>query len=109
TKRPGVFAAFGRSLRIRGGAVVVPGGGDAASLWRAVAGTDPGQPDAFIARIFSGDGRLAFLYDTRAHLDTAHQRFALGVAGRVSKREQGMHALLRAFPVASPEWRVDDQ
>src|SRR4029079_3422897 len=37
-KYPEIFAAFGRSLRIRDGQVVVPGGADAESLWRSVAG-----------------------------------------------------------------------
>jgi hypothetical protein len=66
-KRPAIFAAFGRSLHIRGGRVAVPGGGEAEPLWRSLTGVDPGQPARFVARVLNGDSRLALLYDTIRH------------------------------------------
>jgi len=76
-----VFAAFGRSLQVRDGRVVTPGGAEAVTLWRAVVGTSPDQAALFAERLFiSGDdGRLAYLYDTIGNLDEPRARFALGL------------------------------
>ena len=108
-KRPGTFAAFGRSIRIRRGSLDVPGGDEAASLWKALAGTPPAETGMFVARLFAGDGRLAFLYDTIAHLDEPHRRFALGLSLPESWREERLRTVLRAFEAAAPEWRADEQ
>jgi hypothetical protein len=85
-RRPGAVAAFGRSVRVRDGQVVVPGGPDAAAFWRGVVGADPARPGAFLRGLFRSDrGRLAYLYDTIAHLDAPRQRFALGRPGAIAK------------------------
>src|SRR5688572_25846936 len=57
------FATFGRSIRVRGGRVSVPGGRDAEPIWAAIVGADPGRPSAFVQRLFRGNGRLAWFYD----------------------------------------------
>ncbi len=103
-----IFAAFGRSIHVRTGRVVVPGGAEAEPLWQSIVGADPGEPDSFLARIISGDGRLAFLFDTIAHLDPPHQRFALGMHMGASAREPRFRALLAAFAAGAPEWRISD-
>jgi hypothetical protein len=101
------FAAFGRSVHIRSGRISVPGGREAEPLWTSLAGADPGKPAAFVQRVISGDGRLAFLYDTIAHLDAPRQRFALGLQAR-SSRDDRLRALLEAFTAAAPDWQVDE-
>jgi len=103
-----IFAAFGRSIHIHSGRVVVPAGPDAEELWKSVAGAAPDKPDAFIERLISGDGRLAFLFDTIAHLDPPHQRFALGMNMSASAREPRFRALVTAFAAAAPEWRISE-
>jgi hypothetical protein len=108
-KRPALFAAFGRSLRIRNGVVEVPGGTDAAALWTALVGASPDNPADFAARLFGDAGRLAFFYDTVVHLDAARQRFALGLTLPASLREDRLRTLMRAFAAAAPEWRADEQ
>ena len=105
-KYPEIFAAFGRSLRIRDGQVVVPGGADAESLWRSVAGIDAARAGAFVERVIAGDGRLAFLYDVIAHLDEAHRRFALGLQFSPGLRGARLRSLLAVFSTAAPEWKV---
>lgn len=105
-KYPEIFAAFGRSLRIHDGRVIVAGGPDAESLWRTVIGIDPARPGAFVERVIAGDGRLAFLYDLIAHLDDAHRRFALGLQFSPGSREARLRSLLTAFSAAAPEWKV---
>jgi hypothetical protein len=102
------FAAFGDALRIRGGRVIPYGGLDGARAWEEVLGAPPTQPDRFIRELFSaGHGRVALLYQTLAHLDTAHVRFALGswmpdAAARVEQFKQVVAAEL-----ARDEWDVD--
>lgn len=107
-KFPEIFAAFGRSIHIRSGRVVVPSGPDAEEVWTAVAAAALDKPDAFIERLISGDGRLALLFDTIAHLDPPHQRFALGMNMGASAREPRFRALLTAFAAAAPEWRISE-
>jgi hypothetical protein len=104
-KHPEVFAAFGRSVRVRGGRVIVPGGSEAEPAWRSVTNADPSAPEAFVEGLMSGDGRLAFLYDVVAHLDEPHQRFALGLRAPPGSREGRLHSLLTTFTTVAPEWK----
>ena len=93
-----LFATFGRSIHVRGGRVLVPGGSDAEPLWAALTGVDPDRPAAFVQRIFrDDDGKLAFLYDAVAHLDPPRQRFALGLHLPASSRDDRLRALLENF------------
>jgi hypothetical protein len=108
-KYPEVFAAFGRSLHIRDGRIIIGGGTDAEVLWRSAIGIDPARPDAFIERVIAGDGRLAFLYDVLAHLDDAHRRFALGLQFSGASREARLRSLFTVFATAAPEWRVAER
>jgi hypothetical protein len=98
-KYPGAFAAFGRSVRIRDGQVIVPGGAAAAPLWQQVIAADPARPGPFLrALIGAHRGRSAFLYDTIAHLDPARQRFALAAR---------LEALADVFRAVAPEWDAE--
>jgi hypothetical protein len=108
-RHPALFAAFGRSVRIREGRVAVPGGSEAAGLWQSLTGVDPAKSTAFVERVFSGNGRLALLYDTIAHLDVPHQRFALGLNLPPSSRVDRLRTLLRAFETSAPDWSADEK
>ena len=108
-KYPEVFAAFGRSIHIRGGHIAVPGGADAAGAWQSIVGADPVEPDAFIERVIAGNGRLALLYDSIEHLDGAHQRFALGLRQAAESRSTRLRALLDAFTLSAPDWRIPER
>lgn len=104
-----IFAAFGRSVHVRAGRMVVPGGSEAEPLWKALTGEDPGKPAAFVQRLIDGDGRLAFLYDTIAHLDGPRQRFALGLPVQTTSPNARLRALLESFVAAAPDWRIDER
>lgn len=108
-KHAAIFAAFGRSLHVRAGRIVVPGGKEAEPLWKSLTGEDPGKPAAFVQRLINGDGRLAFLYDTIAHLDGSRQRFALGLPVQPSSPDARVRALLESFVAAAPDWRIDER
>lgn len=105
----GVFAAFGRSIRVHGGRVVVPGGPEAEPLWTSIVDAEPDEAGEFVRRVLASDGRLAFLYDTIAHLDPARQRFALGLHLPEKSRDDRLRALLEAFAKIGPEWRVNER
>ena len=98
-KYPGTFAACGRSVRVHGGRVLVPGGITAAPLWQDVVGADPANPSAFLRALFrSNRGRVAFLYDTVAHLDAARQPFAL---------TRRLGALAEVFHDFARDWDIE--
>jgi hypothetical protein len=106
-KHPGVSAVYARSIRIRDGRVVTPG--DAADdVWEALVGADPGQPVAFVAKLFvHRSGRLAGLYDAVAHLDSPHQAFAIGRAadsGRIARARRLFDAVTRQ----ESRWRLEE-
>jgi hypothetical protein len=103
------FAAFGRSIRIRGGRVSVPGGRDAEPIWTAIVGADPERPSMFVQRLFRSNGRLAWFYDTIQHLDPDHQRLVFGNDDAESMRIERTRALLDVFESAAPEWRIPDR
>jgi hypothetical protein len=103
----GAFAVFGRSVRVNAGRVLVPGGPDAEAAWQTLTGADPARPAAFVRRLFKDSGRLAFMYDTVAHLDPARQHFALGTALPPASRAERLRALLDAFEIGRIEWNVE--
>jgi hypothetical protein len=101
------FSVFGRSLRVKAGRVQVPGGPAADPLWKAVVGADPGAPAAFVKKLFRKDtGRLAWFYDTVAHLDPARQRMALGGPQSDAVKIDRMRDLAQVFESTAGEWHV---
>jgi hypothetical protein len=102
---PGAFAVFGRSVRVRAGRMVVPGGSEAEPIWRQIVDADPARPAAFIRRLFRDDkGRLAFFYDTIAHLDPPRMRFALGGPTMAPQRVGALADVFRGF---AREWDIE--
>ncbi|HSK11231.1 MAG TPA: hypothetical protein VK911_16730, partial [Vicinamibacterales bacterium] len=103
-----IFATFGRSLRVREGVLLVPGGADAVPLWEEVAGARASDPGAFIPRLLGRDGgRLALLYDGIAHLDEDARRFALGLALPAGQRRARFRAFYDAAGAALSRWQPD--
>ena len=103
------FATFAAHLEIRGNRVAAPGGDSAASLWEALLGEKPGQPDRFIRQLFvKGNGRLAYLYDAIGSLDSARASFALGLwMPDPRTRRERFIALGSAVASLAPDWSVD--
>jgi hypothetical protein len=108
-RNSGVFAAFGRSIKVRGGRVSVPGGTDAEPIWSALVGADVARPSAFVQRLIRGNGRLAWFYDTVAHLDANRQQVVLGSRGSEASRVERVRELLDVFEAAAPEWHTPDR
>ncbi len=105
------FSVFGRALRVADGAVQVPGGHRARSLWEALVAEPVTKPDRFIQRVLERDkGRLAYFYDTVFHLDEPRQAFALGLGlNNTRVREERFRDLYLAVASADPAWKITDR
>ena len=94
-----IFAAFGRSVHVRAGSVVVPGRLEAEPLWKVLTGrTGQAAPSCAFDRC---DGRLAFLYDTIAHLDGRVSASPLDDALQTTSPNARLRSLLDSFVVAA--------
>ena len=100
----GEFAAFSDAVVVRGDRMVLPGGAAAVPLWEQLVGAPASAPDRFIAGLFSRDaGRLAWMFDTVAHLDGPHQAFALATAVTdAAARLEAVRSLYAVFATFEP-------
>jgi hypothetical protein len=105
--RAAVFAANSRMLRIRRGGLVVPGGQPASPLWESVVGAPATDPAAFVRRLYSGEGRIAFMFDTIGSADDARQKFALGLwIPNASDRLDRFRRLASLFSAFDESWKI---
>ena len=107
--RPGILASLGRSIRVRGGRVEVPGAPAATSAWEGLLQRRTTEPEAFILELLDREGgRAALLYDAIDHLDPPHQAFALDVRGPESDaRAERLRALLAACAPSLAGWNPE--
>ena len=104
--RPAIFASLGRSIRVRAGAIDVPGGSDAVAAWEVLIRRRAADPDAFILELLDREGgRAALLYDAIDHLDPARQTFALALRmPDPGARADHLRALLAACAPSLAGW-----
>lgn len=87
------FAAYGGSLRVHDGRVVVPGGDEAVAWWEALAGASVSAPDLFIERVLSErGGRLAYFYALLDAIEPARARFVIGLSTPPAARPSDVFA-----------------
>lgn len=107
TQDAGVLAAFGRSIHVRGGRLDVPGGGAYAPVWVQLVDRRLDEPVEFIRRLLSRDeGRLAFLYDTVAHVPAPTQTALFGTATGTDGRVESLDRHYKWFREVDPAWKV---
>ena len=107
TPGAGVLAAFGRSIHVRGRTIVVPGGPAYAPVWVRLVDRRLDEPVEFIRRLLSkDDGRLAYLYDTVAHLAPVRQTALFDGAATTDARIEGLENHYRWFRDVEPAWKV---
>lgn len=102
-----LFAAYGGSLRVREGAIDVPGGAPALAFWETLVGARVSRPDRFIESVLTSDnGRLAYFYDLIAHFDDPHIRFALRLSDTAKKQRsrQAVDAVYSWFGLPDDHW-----
>ena len=109
--RVGTVALYGRSLRVRGGTVLVPGGDAAKPLWEDLADARADDPEQFILDVLGRDGgRLALLYDAVAQMDEETREFALGAWIKDGDdRRARFRDLYRASEAALAAWNPQDR
>lgn len=106
----GTFARHGRSIRVRNGHVVPPGGPAATELWERFAGARTDKPAEFVTALLTRDGgRLAALHDAITHLDPSRAAFALTTwQPNESQRRRSWDATYAAF-LQQPalDWNIE--
>lgn len=101
-----VFASFAAHLRVDDGRIATPGGAAAVPLWEALLREKVSNPVAFVTNLYGqAGGRIAYLYDVIAHLDSGRAAFALGLwlpdqAIRIDR----FQAFARASSSSFAEW-----
>lgn len=107
-RRAEVMTTFGRSIHIRDGRVVVPGGAAAVPIWESIVDKKVTEPDAFIDALCARDaGRLAFFYDTLAHVPEPVRQLVLTVrGGDVEEASERVRRLVHVFAGVTPAWHV---
>jgi hypothetical protein len=111
-RHAGAFAAFGRSLRVADGRLETAGGDRARAVWEHLVGQPTGDPEGFIEALMGREeGRLAWFYDTVAHLGDPLAARALGApgAGLDPSRDRAA-ALARVFATVDRQnWLVEQR
>ena len=76
TRYADALARHGETFSLSGGAVVLPGGAEAAPAWQKLSGENPSNPGPFFRALLDKPvGTLAAFYSVLARSDAAHQRF----------------------------------
>jgi hypothetical protein len=105
--RAPVFAAFARSIRIRGSAVDVPGGNGAARAWQTLIGQPPSMPEAFLdALTADADGGRLHFFDAVMYAPATTQA---AIVERAIARPASLTAIFQAFHGATIGWVVERQ
>ena len=102
------FPLVARSLSVRDGRLVVPGGEDATAIWEQLAGVPPARVTPFLRALLARDqGRLAWYFDTIAQMDEPRLAAAWprGGAGRAA----AARALYEVFRDSDSPWRPNEQ
>jgi tetratricopeptide (TPR) repeat protein len=76
TRLSPLMEIYSSALAVKGGRVLVPGGGAADPVWTALAGAAPSNPTRFLKAIIEQDnGKLLAFFSALSQFDPPHQRF----------------------------------
>jgi hypothetical protein len=90
---------YGTDIYIRSGRVVTPGGAQADSAWRSLAGANPKSPSSFVEHLLSKDeGWLAAYFDALSRVTGARQAYFT----EPHRLRNFYHALRGKSPFPSP-------
>jgi hypothetical protein len=105
-RHSGILAAFGQSLRVRDGALVLPGGEGARRAWRLIVGDVLADTRAAVVTLLDrDDGRLLYFVDTIGRLDAGRQ--ALVFTDRpVDPPGVRLRSVYQAFTQIEPGWQL---
>lgn len=109
SRHPAAFAVAGPGLRVRNGAMRLPGGHAAEPAWEALVGLSAHDPVAFTrALLVQGDGRLAYFIGAIAQLTPAQIHFALQLdSPDAAARVAAVRRLSAVFEMVG--WKVEQR
>src|SRR5262249_45491642 len=92
------FASFANLVRVRNGALALPGGPGAATAWADLLGTSPQKPaDAIHALVVGDYGRLPTFVEALDQLDAPHLALAISTTGPDNARISRLRAVYHSF------------
>jgi hypothetical protein len=104
------FLIAAPGLRIRDGAIRVPGGDAAGALWESLAGHSVSDPAGFIrALVAANEGRLAYFFSAVSQLTSAQIRYALKLDADPPGRIDAARRLYSVFDHVSTGWKLEDR
>jgi hypothetical protein len=107
-RHSGIVAAFGQSLRVRGGNVVLPGSDPARAAWTSLIGEAILEPSRAIQRLVETDnGRLLYFLDTVSRLDLSRQALVLTDPPEADAGDR-LRSVYRTFTQIESGWRLGD-
>ena len=105
---PSAFWTSARSLRLQKDRLVVPGGAPAEPIWEALVGVKVTRTTDFLRALLSRDGgRLAWFYDSMAHMSPDRVRLVFGGGTSAIQIEQ-TRAMYSAFRSSDSNWRLEE-
>jgi hypothetical protein len=103
------FASFANIVRVRNGALDLPGGPDAAAVWANLLGTSPQKPaDAIHALVVGDYGRLPLFVEAIDELDPAHRALAISPGEADQARIARLRSLYRSFIAVDYSRNLED-
>jgi hypothetical protein len=92
------FAGYAHVLRVRNGALELPGGAEAAPIWDALAGTPTADAASGIVALLTRDNaRLAYFAEALETLDSAHLALVFPPNATPDARAAAAHPVYRSF------------
>jgi hypothetical protein len=107
-RHSGILAAFGQSLQVRDGALVLPGGDAAQPAWTLLFGDVLIDGRAALLKLLDhDDGRLIYFVDTIARLDPARQALTFRDVADATPGDR-LRSIYRTFTRIEPGWRLGE-
>jgi hypothetical protein len=105
----GALASFAGIVRVRNGALNLPGGEESVGVWTALLGTSPQRTTEAIRALLTVDyGRLATFAEALEELDAEHLALVLPKSGSDASRIANARAVYRSFALVDQARNLSD-
>jgi hypothetical protein len=111
TRYSAAFLMVSPVLRVRNGAVQMPGGEDAAPIWRGLTDHAANDPRSFVRALLAQDqGRLAYFFRAMAQMTPIHVRLAFNLdSPDANARVTAARRLHTVFERIAAGWYLDER
>lgn len=108
-RHSGTLAAFGGALRVRDGALVLPGGERAVRAWVSLLGRPLTElPAALLDLLDTGGGRLLMLADAAGDIEPARHGLLFGPGTSSAVAMGRLRAAYQVYTSVEPAWRPNE-